>query len=91
MLECTFVSPLRQLVLESASGVYARATNGELGVLPGHAPMACALEPGSVVRVALPQGERRFRIGTDPFLRVVEDSVTLLAAEFTEESSQGSR
>ncbi len=40
-----------------AKAVYARTTDGELGVLPGHTPLLGALEPGYPVRIEQESGE----------------------------------
>src|SRR2546423_12819948 len=34
-----------------AKSIYARTTDGELGVMPGHAPLLAVLEPGWIVRI----------------------------------------
>ncbi|WP_199042273.1 F0F1 ATP synthase subunit epsilon [Glycomyces salinus] len=62
-----------------ATAVYARTTEGELGVLPGHQPMLGELQVGSVVRVqADGEPERAWRIDGG-FLSVTTDGVTVLA------------
>jgi F0F1-type ATP synthase epsilon subunit len=85
MLNCTLISPLSQLEIPASVAVYVRASTGELGVLPSHAPMVCSLATDSVVRIVQPEGERRFRVGAHAFVKVEKDRVTLLAAGFTEE------
>ena len=34
-----------------AKSIYARTTDGEIGVMPGHAPLLAVLEPGWIVRI----------------------------------------
>lgn len=62
-----------------AETVFARTTEGELGVLAGHAPLLGQLaEPGQV-RIKLADGEE-LRYDVDGgFLSVTEDGVTVLA------------
>ncbi len=62
-----------------AETVVARTTEGELGILPGHAPVLGQLaEPGEV-RVQLPGGERLAWEVSGGFLSVTGDGVTILA------------
>ena len=62
-----------------ATAVYARTTEGELGILPGHQPMLGALQVDSVVRVqTADEPERSWRI-EGGFLSVTSDGVTILA------------
>lgn len=62
-----------------ATMVVARTSEGEIGVLPGHAPLLAVLEPGWVVRIK-PEagGELRFAVHGG-FLAVREGSVSILA------------
>jgi len=63
--------------------VVARTTEGELGILPGHAPVLGQLaEPGEV-RVQLSGGERRAWEVSGGFLSVTRDGVTILAETAT--------
>ncbi|PZM97642.1 MAG: F0F1 ATP synthase subunit epsilon [Actinobacteria bacterium] len=62
-----------------AEMVLARTTEGELGVLPGHAPLLGMLaEPGQV-RITLSGGEQRTYDVTGGFLSVTAEKVTILA------------
>ncbi|MFV2100181.1 F0F1 ATP synthase subunit epsilon [Micromonospora sp. LOL_024] len=63
--------------------VMARTTEGELGVLPGHAPLLGQLaEPGRV-RIKLPGGEQLAYEVAGGFLSVSESGVTVLAESAT--------
>lgn len=71
-----------------AEMLVARTTEGELGVLPGHAPLLGQLAEPSQVRVKLGGAEE---IGYDVaggFLSVTERGVTVLAEECTPAASQ---
>jgi F-type H+-transporting ATPase subunit epsilon len=62
-----------------AEMVVARTTEGELGVLPGHAPLLGQLaEPGQV-RVTRPGGDQLTWEVAGGFLSVTADGVTVLA------------
>jgi F-type H+-transporting ATPase subunit epsilon len=70
-----------------ATAVYARTTEGELGVLPGHIPLLGALEPGWVVRIDRAE-ESELRVAVHGgFLSVRKDGVSVLAemAEMAED------
>jgi F-type H+-transporting ATPase subunit epsilon len=59
--------------------VVARTTEGELGVLPGHAPLLGQLaEPGQV-RIKLAGGEQLAYDVSGGFLSVTGEGVTVLA------------
>jgi len=61
-----------------AEMLVARTTEGELGVLPGHAPLLGQLaEPGQV-RIKRPDGDLAYDV-TGGFLSVTESGVTVLA------------
>ncbi|WP_341717365.1 F0F1 ATP synthase subunit epsilon [Micromonospora sp. FIMYZ51] len=69
--------------------VTARTTEGELGVLPGHAPMLGQLaEPGQV-RIKLPGGEQIAYEVAGGFLSVSDRGVTVLAETATPTSAAG--
>ncbi|MEH1168784.1 F0F1 ATP synthase subunit epsilon [Micromonospora sp. CPCC 205539] len=71
-----------------AEMVVARTTEGELGVLPGHAPLLGQLaEPGQV-RIKLAGGEQISYEVAGGFLSVSSDGVTVLAESATPVSAQ---
>jgi len=73
------VSVERALWSGEATAVFARTTEGELGVLPGHIPLLGALEPGWVVRIDRVD-EEELRVAVHGgFLSVREDGVSVLA------------
>lgn len=66
-----------------AEMVVARTTEGELGVLPGHAPLLGQLaEPGQV-RIKLAGGEQITYDVDGGFLSVTGEGVTILAESAT--------
>ncbi|MEV4821050.1 F0F1 ATP synthase subunit epsilon [Micromonospora sp. NPDC049275] len=71
-----------------AEMVVARTTEGELGVLPGHAPLLGQLaEPGEV-RIKLAGGEQVAYEVAGGFLSVSAEGVTVLAESATPVSAQ---
>jgi len=66
-----------------AEMVVARTTEGELGVLPGHAPLLGQLAEPSQVRVKLPDGEQIAYDVDGGFLSVTDEGVTVLAESAT--------
>jgi F-type H+-transporting ATPase subunit epsilon len=77
----------RRLWSGEASFVFARTTEGEIGVLPGHEPTLAQLEQAGVVRVDTTDGNSVTAAVHGGFLSVTPESVTVLAeiAELSEE------
>ena len=61
-----------------AEMVFAPAVMGEVGVLPGHAPLVTTLKPGEV-RVRLPGGEEQAFYVSSGMLEVQPHVVTVLS------------
>jgi F-type H+-transporting ATPase subunit epsilon len=81
------VSVERSLWSGDATMVIARTTEGELGVLPGHAPLLGTLAGGGVVRIQEEGGEELTFAVHGGFLSVTEDGVSVLA-EIAERSDE---
>jgi F-type H+-transporting ATPase subunit epsilon len=81
------VSVERLLWSGDATMVIARTTEGELGVLPGHAPLLGELAPGGIVRIQQEGGEEMVFAVHGGFLSVTEDGVSVLA-ELAERSDE---
>jgi F-type H+-transporting ATPase subunit epsilon len=77
----------RRLWSGDATFVFARTTEGEIGVLPGHEPTLAQLEQAAVVRIDTPQGESITVAVHGGFLSITPEVVTVLAevAEFAQE------
>lgn len=74
-----------------AESVFARTTEGELGVLPGHAPLLGQLaEPGRV-RIKRAGGEELDYEVDGGFLSVTETGVTVLAESARPRTAAGQR
>lgn len=73
------VSVERKLWSGEASALFARTTEGELGVLPGHMPLLGELVPGWIVRIER-EDQPQLRIAVHGgFLSVRKDGVSVLA------------
>lgn len=86
-LHVELVAVERLLWSGEARMVIARTTEGELGVLPRHAPLLGQLADGGVVRIQQDAGEELTFAVHGGFLSVTEDGVSILAelAERAEE------
>ena len=72
------VSPERELWSGEAKSVFARTLEGELGILPGHAPLFGALVHGGVVRIDEEDGESLSVAVRGGFLSVADNRVAVL-------------
>jgi F-type H+-transporting ATPase subunit epsilon len=70
-----------------AEMVVARTTEGELGVLPGHAPLLGQLAEPSQVRIKVGGGEQLAYDVAGGFLSVTDEGVTVLAESAAPASS----
>jgi F-type H+-transporting ATPase subunit epsilon len=80
VLKVSVISPERVLFDGEAASVVAPAFDGEVGILPMHAPMMTLLGAGEL-RLAGGSAEgRRFRV-SGGFLQVVDDQVRVVTEE----------
>ena len=86
-LQVELVAVERTIWSGEASMVIARTTEGELGILPGHAPLLGELAPGGVVTIRSTQGEDVVAAAHGGFLSVTPEGVSILA-ETAEISSE---
>ena len=70
-----------------AEMLVARTTEGEIGILPGHAPLLGLLKEPSQVRVKLSESDQRTYDVTGGFLSVDANGVTVLAESATPASA----
>ncbi|GAA4747968.1 F0F1 ATP synthase subunit epsilon [Modestobacter marinus] len=78
-LQVELVAVEKMLWSGEASMVIARTTEGELGVMPGHAPLLGELAPGGVVRIRTESGDDLVVAAHGGFLSVTERGVSILA------------
>lgn len=86
LLELEVVTAERRVLRERAESVILPATNGYLGILPGHAPLIAGLSVG-ILQFGERQKEKRRMAVSGGFVEVANDRVTVLAdtAELAEE------
>ncbi len=75
-LKVSVISPERVLFEGTARGVIAPAFDGEMGILPMHAPLMTLLGKGTL-RVDTASGELRFGV-EGGFLQIVDDQVRVV-------------
>lgn len=78
-MQVELVSVERPLWSGEATAVFARTTEGEIGILPGHAPLLGALAPGWLVRIQQADGVEQRVAVHGGFLSVRSDGVSVLA------------
>jgi F-type H+-transporting ATPase subunit epsilon len=79
-LHAALVVPDRELWSGEARIVIAKTTEGDIGVLTGHAPMFGILSEASVVEILTEDAEVRAAV-SGGFLSVANDRVSILAAQ----------
>ncbi|MGB9376729.1 MAG: F0F1 ATP synthase subunit epsilon [Mycobacteriales bacterium] len=78
-LQVELVSVERPIWSGEATMVRARTTEGELGILPGHAPLLGELAEGWVVRIKQDAGSELVAAVHGGFLSVTPEGVSILA------------
>jgi F-type H+-transporting ATPase subunit epsilon len=73
------VAPDRRLWSGQATFVFARTTEGEIGILPHHIPLVAELVEGEMVRIDTIDGEEVHAAVHGGFLSVTERGVSILA------------
>ena len=80
-LECVLTSPEKLVFEGKVRSVVVPATDGEMGILPRHAPLLGALDSGEL-RIEEETGKKdRYFVQGGGFVEVVKDTVTILATE----------
>ena len=90
-LHVELVSVERELWSGEAVQVIARTTEGEIGILPGHAPLLGQLADGGVVSIYQGEGAPLLVAVHGGFLSVTDEGVTVLAevAELADDIDTG--
>ena len=78
-LQVELVAVERTIWSGEASMVIARTTEGEIGLLPGHAPLLGQLADGGVVTIRTTEGEDLVVAAHGGFVSVTERGVSILA------------
>ncbi|MEN9806771.1 MAG: hypothetical protein RL756_1291 [Pseudomonadota bacterium] len=77
-MHCDIVSAEEEIFSGRIQSLTLTGTLGELGVMPGHAPLITAIRPGPV-RLRLDNGEEQVFFASGGFLEVQPSVVTVLA------------
>jgi F-type H+-transporting ATPase subunit epsilon len=86
-MQVDLVSVERPIWSGEANAVYARTSEGEIGIMPGHSPLLGALAPGWLVRIQQADGVEQRVAVHGGFVSVREDGVSVLA-ELAESSDE---
>jgi F-type H+-transporting ATPase subunit epsilon len=77
-VHCDIVSAEKEIFSGRVTMISATGTLGELGIMPGHAPLLTGIRPG-VVRLKLDNGEEEVFFASGGYLEVQPGVVTILA------------
>lgn len=77
-MHCDIVSAEKEIFSGRVTMVVASGTLGELGIMPGHAPLLTGIKSGPV-RLKLESGEEQVFFASGGFLEVQPGVVTVLA------------
>ena len=77
-IHCDIVSAEEEIFSGRVTMVVATGTIGELGIMPGHAPLLTGIRPGPV-RLQLDNGEEEVFFASGGYLEVQPGVVTVLA------------
>ncbi len=76
-MQVTIISPEKSIIVDQATSVVAPAYDGEVGILPRHAPFMTLLGHG-VLTVRGEESTKTFRV-RGGFLQVADDLVRVVA------------
>ena len=77
-MHCEIVSAEQSLFSGTITMLSARGTIGELGVMPGHAPLLTGIQPGAVT-LRIEDGSEEVFYASGGFIEIQPGYVTLLA------------
>lgn len=77
-IHCDIVSAEKEIFSGRVTMISATGSLGELGIMPGHAPLLTGIRPGPV-RLKLDSGEEEVFFASGGFLEVQPGVVTILA------------
>ncbi len=77
-IHCDIVSAEKEIFSGRITMMSATGTIGELGILPGHAPLLTGIKPGPV-RLTMEDGEEEVFFASGGYLEVQPGVVTILA------------
>lgn len=87
-MQLEIITAERQVFADQVDSVVAPGIGGQLGILPRHAPLMTALQPGEVM--IRKDGEPSYLAVTGGFMEVLGNKVTILAAacEYSQEINE---
>lgn len=87
-MQLEIITAERQVFADLVDSVVAPGIGGQLGILPRHAPLMTALQPGEVM--IRKDGEPSYLAVTGGFMEVLANKVTILAAacEYSQEINE---
>ena len=77
-VHCSIVSAEQEIFSGLVEMVVASGTLGELGIMPGHAPLLSGIKPGPV-KLVLEGGDEEIFFASGGFIEVQPTAVTILA------------
>jgi F-type H+-transporting ATPase subunit epsilon len=77
-MQCDIVSAEREIFSGQVRMIVATGTVGELGIMPGHAPLLTGVMPGPV-RLTLDSGDEEVFFASGGYLEIQPGVVTILA------------
>jgi len=77
-IHCDIVSAEKEIFSGRVTMISATGSIGELGILPGHAPLLTGIRPGPI-RLQMDDGEEEVFFASGGFLEVQPGVVTILA------------
>lgn len=77
-VHCSIVSAEEEIFNGEVEMVVATGTEGELGILPGHAALLSGIKPGPV-RLIMEEGEEEIFFASGGFIEVQPTQITILA------------
>ena len=77
VLQCSIITPEKKVFEAAATAVVIPAHDGQVGILPGRAPLLCELGTGTLRVDADNEGAREFYVDGG-FAQVLENKVTIL-------------
>jgi F-type H+-transporting ATPase subunit epsilon len=86
-MQVELVAVERPIWSGAATLVVARTADGEIGIMPGHAPLLAVLTPGWVVRI-MPEGGGELRFAVHGGFLSVRDGAVSVLAELAEAASE---
>lgn len=86
-LTLEIVTPEKQVYSAKVQSVLLPTRTGEIEILPGHQPLLAVLVPGEIAVVSAASGAREFLAVDKGFLRVQDDTISVLAEGAIEETA----